>query len=288
MLVLINGVTGTIGAAVARALLARGHRVRGLGRSADRLPDALSSQLESFIAATSWYDASAHDLACAGVDAVVNASAALPHLMLDGQLLLLRAAERAGVAVFVAAAWNYNWTKVPLGYHEAYSHLIMFKEQAELSSPIKPIYVFTGVLAEYWFRSGAHMNNVPASAGWDPAGGRGAYSGDGSLRHQFTTVADAAEYTAELVVAPGAADGGCFEVMSFGADVWEMKDTYERVTGKAMELSRAGDLEAVPDMALAGRRAGEKNKYFDYIGKVYALPHVKRLANVPGCQGWCT
>lgn len=45
------------------------------------------------------YDIAALERAVDGVDAVVCAYAGLPELALEGQLLLLRAAERAGVKV---------------------------------------------------------------------------------------------------------------------------------------------------------------------------------------------
>ncbi|CAG9988929.1 unnamed protein product [Clonostachys byssicola] len=59
-----------------------------------RHPEKISAErfekLESFVKATSYYDIPAIEKACAGVD---NGA---PYPQLDGQLILLRAAERAG------------------------------------------------------------------------------------------------------------------------------------------------------------------------------------------------
>lgn len=101
MLILIPGITGNLGQQLARAALDRNHQVRGLGRSPGRLDDddALSRRLESFVEMKSYYDIPAIDLACCGVDAIVVAYSGKPELQLEGQLILLRAAERAGIKV---------------------------------------------------------------------------------------------------------------------------------------------------------------------------------------------
>lgn len=99
MLILIAGITGFVGIPCARAALARGHKVRGLARNADRLPKDLLQQLESFETLSGIYDVAAYDRAVAGVDAVINTMAGFPEMVMEAQLLLLRAAERAGVKV---------------------------------------------------------------------------------------------------------------------------------------------------------------------------------------------
>lgn len=99
MLILIAGITGNIGKQAASAGLQRGHRIRGLGRSPAKLDDELSAGLESFVVSDNYYDIAALERAVKGVDAVICAYAGLPELALDGQLLLLRAAERAGIKV---------------------------------------------------------------------------------------------------------------------------------------------------------------------------------------------
>ncbi len=96
---MVAGITGNIGKQVARASLERGHQIRGLGRSPKKLDPEIHSGLESFVESKTYYDVSALEQAVKAVDAVVCTYGGLPELALDGQLLLLRAAERAGVKV---------------------------------------------------------------------------------------------------------------------------------------------------------------------------------------------
>ena len=83
--------------------------MRGLGRSPSKLSDELRSNLEGFVKSSSHYDIPALDKACSGVDAVICAYMGIPELALEGNLMLLRAAERAGVRRFVPESWNYDW-----------------------------------------------------------------------------------------------------------------------------------------------------------------------------------
>ena len=115
MLILIAGITGNVGQHAARYALSIGHSVRGLSRSPEKLDSNITARLESFVNSQTYYDVPALDAACAGVDAIICAYSGLPMLHLDGQLLLLRAAERAGVKIFFAASFNNDWRKLKLG-----------------------------------------------------------------------------------------------------------------------------------------------------------------------------
>lgn len=99
MLILVAGITGFVGVPCARAALARGHKVRGLARDANRLPGDFRDQLEGFETLSDIYDIDAMDRAVNGVDAIICSFAGLPEIFMESQLLLLRAAERAGVKV---------------------------------------------------------------------------------------------------------------------------------------------------------------------------------------------
>lgn len=169
MLVLIAGVTGNLGQKLVKSLLSRGHQVRGLGRSPSKLDNNVQSSLESFVQSQNYYDISALDKACAGADAVICAYMGMPELQLEGQLLLLRAAERAGVKRFVAAAWNYDWRKMSFGQHESYDMYLPFRRMVEFTSEIRPIYILTGVLAEVLFSVPGHGDFSPSNKGvWEP------------------------------------------------------------------------------------------------------------------------
>jgi uncharacterized protein YbjT (DUF2867 family) len=99
MLILIAGVTGLVGQACAQAAFKSGHRVRGLGRNPDKLPKDIADRLADFVAQKDVYDIHALDRAVKAVDAIVSAVHYSPIVVVGGQILLLRAAERAGVKV---------------------------------------------------------------------------------------------------------------------------------------------------------------------------------------------
>ena len=104
MLILVAGITGFVGLPCAEAALARGHKVRGLARNADKVPKDIRDQLEGFETLPHIYDVDTMNRAVKGVDAVVCAFAGLPEMFVESQLLLLRAAERAKVKVRVLAS----------------------------------------------------------------------------------------------------------------------------------------------------------------------------------------
>jgi uncharacterized protein YbjT (DUF2867 family) len=99
MFILIAGITGTVGRECALASLERSYQVRGLGRTPENLDSRLQDELEDV------YDISALEGGVAGVDAIICAYDSHPTAILDGQLLLLRAAERARVKVNQPAHW---------------------------------------------------------------------------------------------------------------------------------------------------------------------------------------
>lgn len=88
-----------VGQPCAQAAIARGHKVRGIGRDPAKLPTELRQNLESFVVSSGIYDIPSLDRAVANVDAVICAYGFLPEVLVEGQLMLLRAAERAGVKV---------------------------------------------------------------------------------------------------------------------------------------------------------------------------------------------
>lgn len=99
MLILITGITGMVGQPCAEYAISKGHRVRGMGRDPAKVPVSIREKLEGFVTTTGIYDIPALDKAVSGVDAIVCAYGFSPEVVLEGQLLLLRAAERAGVKV---------------------------------------------------------------------------------------------------------------------------------------------------------------------------------------------
>lgn len=92
-----------VGQPCAEYAISKGHQVRGMGRDPAKVPASLREKLEGFVTSSGIYDIPALDKAVSGVDAIVCAYGFSPEVVLEGQLLLLRAAERAGVKVSVGS-----------------------------------------------------------------------------------------------------------------------------------------------------------------------------------------
>lgn len=267
MLVLVAGATGNIGKNLIEKLVARDHQVRCLSRNPSKLDPSLHEQLESFVQSDNYYDIPALDRACHGVDAIVCAYAALPELQLDGQLLLLRAAERAGVTKFVAASWNYDWRHMKLGEHEVYDPYISFRSHAEMSSPIKPVYILTGVFAEVLF---CVPGNAPYSTAhngvWCPENKRMEVWGSGDEIWHWTTEADAAEYTVAVLEHKDAAKGGLWSVCSGANSLRELSSIYGTVRDRHVDVVVKGSAEELRATADEARQRCGAKKFWEYIG----------------------
>ncbi|KAF5573253.1 hypothetical protein FPCIR_14033 [Fusarium pseudocircinatum] len=292
MLILISGITGMVGQPTAREALAAGHQVRGLGRSPQKLPKEIADSLESFATIKDVYDIPALDDAVKGVDAIVSAPSGAFETALDGQILLLRAAERAGVKVWIeipcsivsgqanmfgsrqifhAASWNYDWTNLPLGFHEGYDPLISFRNHAHLSSSIKPIYMFTGTIPEYVMYQ-PFLNNP-----FDTKAQTFSYFGTGDEVDIFTALDDLAAYIVAAISEPNAADGGVRYVESFRASMHELADAYERVHGVKLERKKLGTVGDVERLLQEGRDTTHPSNYNDYSSFIYLQIQLRGL-----------
>lgn len=271
MLVLVAGATGNIGQKLIDSLHARGHHVRGLGRNPSKLTDERRAKLQDFIVSKNHYDIEALDRACEGVDAVISAYGVFPaELQFDGQLLLLRAAERANVRRFVLSTWNADWSRDPLGMHESYDPLIALRRLAELSSPIKPHYVFTGVLAEvFWVFPGHPYGAVEMNGYWDGKQKAMSFWGDGDKPMPWTTEGDAAEFTAAIVTRDDAEEGGCWNTISGIHSVKELAAAYERVKDKKVALHSRGTDEDLEKLAFEARERSSPRDFYQYMAYFY-------------------
>ncbi|CZR70064.1 uncharacterized protein PAC_19965 [Phialocephala subalpina] len=264
MLILIAGITGMCGQPCARAALAKGHQVRGVGRSPDKLDADIGSKLESFVTTPDMMDRTALDKAVKGVDAIICALSYLPEVVVDVQLALLRAAERAGVKIFHGASWNFDWTKLQLGDHENYDAYLAFHRIAQLTSSIKPIYGFTGTIMEYIFFWTDRAKPLDKETRTVP------YIGTGDERYIYTTVDDLAAYTVAAIEAPGAAQGGYYYVESFRCTTRELAQIYGQARGDLEMKPRCeASTEMAEEMLAEVRRTTDPLNWKEYIGLAY-------------------
>lgn len=233
MLVLVIGVTGNVGQHLIESLISRGHQVRRVGRSSSKLSKTQYDRLESFVEIKAYYDIDSLEKACHWVDGIINAYTGTPEMLLDAQLILLGAAERAGVQRFVAPTWNYDWHKVKLGQHESYDPNISFQNHVELRSSIKSIYIFSGVLDEGLFSVPGHGDfSLKNNGVWDPVKKSMEIWGTGKETWHWTTERDAAEFAAAIISKEDAAEGGSRSICSGEHTLEEIATIYEKVKGR--------------------------------------------------------
>ncbi|KAH8880424.1 NAD(P)-binding protein [Thozetella sp. PMI_491] len=249
MLVVIAGATGNLGHHLCRSALRRGHAVRGLGRNPEKLEAALRERLESFVVSSGHLDKSAYDKACEGADAVIVAFSSNPILVLDAQMLLLRAAESAGVKRFHGLSWNCDWSKRPLGDLISYDPMIAFATHAFQTSSIHPCYSFIGVLSNTYFAVPGAGRLEDDQAMWarhgDPKENRRTirYVGSPDAKMNFTSEEDAADFTVALITSECGEKGGFYHFCSDVVTPNQVKETFERVRGGEVELVQVMDLD---------------------------------------------
>lgn len=258
MLIVIAGITGNLGHHLARSALRRGHQVRGLGRTPDKLDASIREKLESFVESSGWQDVAAYDKACHGADVVIVAFAALPILLLDAQLLLLHAAERAGVERFHGVSWNADWSDKPLGQFTSYDPMISFARQAFLTSKVRPTYSFIGVLANTVFAvpgAGALEGDM---AMWSRGEGNQRtfrYIGSPDVTMAWTPEEDAADFTVALMTSEYGPKGGYYRFCSDRFTARQLKEAFESVRGGHVELQQVMDLETGYDLLTKTKEA---------------------------------
>jgi hypothetical protein len=290
MLILIAGVTGNIGQQAARYAISQNHQVRGLGRTPGKLEASLRDKLESFVESKVYYDIPALDIACKSVDAVICAYSGTPEMHLDAQLLLLRAAERAGVKIFLAASWNYDWRKIQFGVDEPiYDAIMSFHRQAALTSSIKPCHIFSGMLAEVFFGSDGQDGFTPADDGvWQAHAAAGEKSmdiwGAGDSEWNFTTEEDAGKLGVEIVTQEGAENGGFVSVCSWTCSLNETRRIYEQVRDTVVKVNHRGSVEELERLAIEQKSAMGPTRMWEWHRYWFHLFCVKGTWNLENLQ----
>ncbi|KAJ3579440.1 hypothetical protein NPX13_g1127 [Xylaria arbuscula] len=271
MLFLIVGVSGNLGLKLADALIRRGHQVRGASRSKSSIPESDLARFEGFHQIRTWYDTDTLRQAVRGVDTVVCTYTPMPSLALEAELLLVRIMEEEGVTRCVPSAWNLDWSQLEWGQVPYYDVFLALKRQLELSSTVKPLYIFVGILCEVFFSVPGHGGFAPANHGvWDPERKRAVVWGSGHEKWQITTECDAAEFTAELIQ-DLSNETGIYRFCSFEKSTREMAEAYENARGVKVTIDNAGNLE---DLKAVAANAVEKlglQRSWEWMGYFYQL-----------------
>lgn len=203
------------------------------------MPDSLSGSVE-FVEYKNYHDEKALDRACGGCDAVICADAVIPEVIVEGQLFLLRAADRAGIARFVPASWNGDYRRLELGDMDSYDPHIAFRTQSQLESNIKPIYMLTGAFSEVLLGS---YHATKESNPWRPDIQQLEIWGTGNERVAISTMRDSADWTIRVLKWEDAVDGGDWFSFSSRVSFRELASAFKTVTGDEMQEIERGTLE---------------------------------------------
>ncbi|KAI7770626.1 hypothetical protein LZL87_002997 [Fusarium oxysporum] len=243
MLVLVTGVTGNLGLHLIDSLSSRGHKVRGLGRSPDKLTEEQSSKLDSFSRSR--------------IIGIYSSFALLSELALLA--FLLRAVIETGDSFSFAC-------------NQSYDAGIAFYQQAKLTSSIKPIWLLTKSLTEVYFSVPGHGNFSPAYNGpWDPDNKTVDIWGTGHEKWDFSTEKDAAEFSTAVIERDDAPEGGFWELHSGDYSPRGLAKIYKEVRDVEITFKERGSLDDLRKLAYSMREQKPYNDYYGFIDLFYQL-----------------
>lgn len=259
--VLVAGATGALGSRIVSGLLDRGETVRALvrpgltegkARAVGALRDRGLQVVEGDITAPVTELAGALE----GARTVVSAVQGGPDLVVDGQLNLLRAAERAGCSRFVPSDFAVDMA----GLDDGDSVLLDWRRQAAdafAGTPLDVLSVLNGAFVEV-------MTGFMDLVDW--AGRTVSHWGDADQPMDLTTMDDAAAYTVAALLDPALRGG----TLRFAGEVVTMRrfhEAVERGTGQKFTLRRLGSADELRDEI--DRRAARTANPFEYAALQY-------------------
>lgn len=256
--VFVAGATGVLGRLIIDSLRRRDVQVRALVRPGNpkgrqAFDDPAIEVVEGDIRDST--DRLTHALQ--GADVVVSAVQGDVEVVVDGQINLLRAAEKAGVPRWVPSDFSLDLYR--LDYRD--NDLIdLRKRTAEAcrGSTVAPTSVLSGAFIE--------IVNMPFYEWIDWESGTFSYWGDGDQPVDFSTIPDTAEWTAEAALDPAAAG----RTVRVAGDVLTMKELHqamERGSGRLLEARQLGSTEDLS--AEIERRKAVATDPFEYIPLQY-------------------
>ena len=227
----LAGATGNLGGRIARALLERGATVRAIVRH-NSDPDKLEvlRKRGAAIAEVDFNNVSEVTDACKGGSCVISALSGLRDVIVETQTLLLDAAVKAGVPRFIPSDYSIDFTKLPPGTNRNLDLRREFHERLD-KAPIAATSILNGMFTDL-LTGEAPMILFKLK--------RVVYWEDADQRLDFTTMDDAAEFTAAAAL-----DSFTPRFLRIAGDpisARELVDAVNEVTGKNFRLFRAGGL----------------------------------------------
>ncbi len=229
--IVLAGATGHLGGLVARALRARGARVRAIVRPGTARGKIVElQQLGVAIAEADYRDGLPLARACEGGACVVSTLSGLREVIVDVQTSLLQASVDAGVPRFIPSDFAIDFMKMPDGGNRNLDLRREFDLRLD-DAPIAATSILNGMFADllagqapfilFKFRRVVYWENADQPM-------------------DFTTTADTAAYTAAAALDPNTP-----RVLRIAGEVATARDLAaiaSSVTGERFKLFRAGGL----------------------------------------------
>ncbi|MEU7578561.1 NmrA family NAD(P)-binding protein [Streptomyces sp. NPDC041068] len=259
--IIVVGATGLLGSQIVSGLLDRGEAVRALVRPGltGEKKDAISALqarglevVEGDI--TDPVDRLAERLD--GIETVISAVQGGPETIEDGQVNLLRAAEKAGATRFIPSDFAIDIFKLDIGDNFMIDMRKRAAQRFEGTS-LKVISVLNGAFLEV-------MTTFMQIVDWE----KNTFShwGDPDQPQDLTTVKDTAAYTVAAALDASLPAGP----LRFAGDVVSMRQFHaavERATGRKLEFKTLGTADEL--RAEIERRAAKTENPFEYVALQY-------------------
>jgi nucleoside-diphosphate-sugar epimerase len=258
--IVVAGATGNLGGRIARALLERGASVKALvrhGTARDKLERLKAPGVT--IASVDLSSASQVTPACSGASCVVSALAGLRDVIVEAQTVLLDAAIKAGVPRFIPSDYSIDFTKFPPGENRNLDLRRDFHKRLDKSS-IRATTIFTGAFADMLT---GQMPLILFKLK------RVLYWGDADQRMDFTTMDDAAAFTASAALDPSTPR--FLRIAGDQLSARELTAVVSEVTKKEFRLFHAGSLGMLGALIKVARTVapGKKELYPAWQGMQY-------------------
>lgn len=230
--IILVGSTGDLGIRIARAILKRGAGVRAVARRCSD-PEKLMElrNIGVTVAEVDFNNASELTEACQGGACIVSALSGLRDVIVDRQRSLLDAAVKAGVPRFIPSDYSIDFTKLSPGSNRNLDLRREFHEHLD-QAPIAATSILNGMFT--------HLLTGEAPVILFKLK-RIVYWGDADQLLDFTTIDDAAEFTAAAALDPSTPR--FLRIAGDQKSARELAEAAAEVAKEKFKLFRAGGLK---------------------------------------------
>jgi uncharacterized protein YbjT (DUF2867 family) len=252
--VFVAGATGVLGRLVVDSLRRRDVHVRALVRPGNaKGRQAFDDPAIEIVEGDIRDPADRLARALQGVDVVVSAVQGGAEVIIDGQVNLVHAAEKAGVPRWIPSDFSLGLDRLDYGDND-FADLRKKAAEAYRSSTVAPTSILIGAFLE--------VLNMPFYEWVDWESGTFSYWGDGDQPVDFSTIADTAEWTAEVALDPSTA-GRTVRVAGDVLTLKELHQAMERGSGRRLDARRLGSTDDLS--AEIERRKAVATDPFEYL-----------------------